>query len=104
MKHYLAVLKNNTFQLIPINKEAVYILGYWDVEKQVLILQHSNTYQDYQFIAKINEIGAPVYTKDKQQVQRALLEIPYKFELPKEDAKWFINQYVINANITQEII
>lgn len=104
MNHYRAIRKTQGFQLVPVLKEAVYAAGFYSPEDNSLHLQSTVSYQDFKFVAKIDEYGAAITKHGKQQVERRTIDHNYQFQLTGDDITWFIDSFVENATDAKEWI
>ena len=110
MKHYYGFKSTSgdmeTFQLLPLTKEAIFVEGKYFPGSKVLVLLHPDTKEVFDLVEKFTPEGTfEISTRTgKAKVERVRIQSNYNYQLAGEDVTWFINTYVENSEQVLNII
>lgn len=103
-----------TYGLMPISKDAVYQMGFYNYRTKELVLQSKDEVQELKLVAKVDKFGQAEFEntkpakgqliQPKQIVERRLLPTNLKFNLDKDDIDWFIDSFVINPEVCAKTV
>jgi hypothetical protein len=103
--HYYAyksqMRDKSSYCLLPISSEAVYKEGLYYPEHKLLLLLSEDTKEKFQLVSKMNDYGEEMFGNNKgrnmPKKDRMKLDTNYEYYLTEQDAKWFIENHVVNA-------
>lgn len=95
-----------TFKLLPLSKDCVFVDGVFFLENNSLLLVSSVVSEKFDLIEKFNPDGTfKISSKtNKPEVERLRTENPYNYQLVGEDLEWFIKTYVSNSEDALAIV
>ena len=96
---------NETFRLMPLNRECIFVEGLFFNEINKLVLINEKSSEKFDLIEKFNPDGSMKLTKNNQpEVERLRVSKEYVYELMGDDLKWFIDEYVVNKDYAHSIV
>lgn len=111
MSHYYAyssLLENGieTFSLLPISKDALYVEGKFFPMSEKLVLVHPHQKEVFDLIEKFDSDGNMEFVRGTKVPKRERLRVNnnVNHQLGGKDIEWFINNYVINSEFAKEIL
>lgn len=103
--HYYAykskIREKNTYCLLPISGEAVFVDGLYYPDEKFLLLLSKDTRDRFQMVPRINDFGDVVYEKGKEgkmRQDRLMMNSNYEYYIHEsQNIRWFAENYVTNA-------